>query len=483
MPLITFIRKKKSKTNKKRTEPAPINPNSSTITGKIESPTDSGKKPVFCIPFPNPAPVIRLFYLKLVKPRIVVFLDKRLRSQEDIRDFVTISILDNFNRIAEAANKYLKDLAKRKKKKAIIKGVLTLVLGIVLFVVAPAVILALYDSVYAVISARERIKAAKKLRDAAKLFKNTDAAFAAEIERVAAKLEELAAEEGVTPEMVADEKSAVARAKEAAALAQTQKKAALQAAAMKSGQYVEAGDGTIVKRTGMEEGMVRRTLAARPNRKPLESPLVDCPWLDDTSQVTGLGYVHVPGLDAGSLGQVPSGIEEEAAEVIRSMDEVRRAINQTVSKFSIGLLDRAKLLANVVNPAFQLAFATPGEIQVAKLGAAGALGGAAMRTISRIWFQSGKNAELKKVSPSQALRAESYLALLNNARKRALAAELKWGVPEAIALRFINDFWSEVYAGLVRIKEDIERPFGLPWGLILVGAGTLLLIAYAPRIR
>ncbi len=201
-------------------------------------------------PFPNPAGYVRKYYMEVVKNEISKFLDARIQPAEAVRDFVTLSLLANFKAVGAAVNKALKEHASRKKRRAIIRGVLMIIVSIVLLVFAPAVIASVYELGITIIEAREKLKIAKKLRSAAKQFRKTDAGFANEIDRVAAKMESQAAEAGVTevPDDAVDKKiQALTPAVEAAV-----EKNVLRCRRALAAGYVDTGDGILVKGTALE---------------------------------------------------------------------------------------------------------------------------------------------------------------------------------------------------------------------------------------
>lgn len=134
------------------------------------------------------------------------------KSWDDVRIYMALSILKNYNQVIGVIAARERKKAKKKKRRAIVRAVASLALGVVFAAFAPVAIAAAFSAVQTALDVKKKIEAAKDMAKAAKQFRRTDAAFADELDRVAALLEaNAAAEEKATP-MSAKEADAEAEA-------------------------------------------------------------------------------------------------------------------------------------------------------------------------------------------------------------------------------------------------------------------------------
>lgn len=166
-------------------------------------------------PWPNPVeytPGYWFWEVQNVTKEIQPFLQaggKRL-SDEDIRTFITLSLVQNYDnimiRIAKRMERDAKNDARRELIKKIALGVTTLIIGGAVAIAGGALVGAVFSSLFKGMDAVQKIEAAKSLATVAEQFALSDAAFSAEIMRVANMINAQAAEakeaEPPTPEEI-----------------------------------------------------------------------------------------------------------------------------------------------------------------------------------------------------------------------------------------------------------------------------------------
>lgn len=164
-------------------------------------------------PFPSPPGWFPAYWILFVGSEIPKFVkEDRLLTDADVRKWITLTILQNYNKIGAAINKEMKERAKDAKRSAIIKAVVLSVASIVMAIAAPAMMALAFSAIQTAKGIREQKQAASDLQKAAKQFAATDSKFSAEIDRIAAEMDaEAAAAEAARP-MDEEEKEAVVEA-------------------------------------------------------------------------------------------------------------------------------------------------------------------------------------------------------------------------------------------------------------------------------
>lgn len=179
---------------------------------------DLALKTWLAFPFPPPKGLFSTFWLEraggdLTEP---VFSGRSLIADE-LRIALALSTLDHYDEVMADIEAHEKSRARKKKRRALIKKIVTGIVGTVIGIIVP-----IAGAVWAVgetaLSEKERRDAAKDIEKAAKQFDAEDAAFAAELRRAAQVLDyqaqQTAAAAGLSPE----EAEAIAETDEEAAV-------------------------------------------------------------------------------------------------------------------------------------------------------------------------------------------------------------------------------------------------------------------------
>lgn len=197
-------------------------------------------------------------YLSQLMPLLV---GERVLKESEIRARLTLLILSNWEDFVNRVEIVMKRTARHMKKAAVRKAILMAVASIVIAIVAPAIIAAVYEAIQTYDSIKKRKSAMKEMKKLAARMRETDAAFAAEIERAIAFLALTRKEEAIYQK--AEAERIVAE--------EARKKKLMEEAERKKRLKMEAKIKAQQK--------VRPPLAKRPDRKLSETPFVECPQL------------------------------------------------------------------------------------------------------------------------------------------------------------------------------------------------------------
>ena len=141
-------------------------------------------------PFPSPPAYVREFWMRLAVSDIRnLVLQNVPVSEEDIRDFITTSVVQRYNVIINEVRREFNRQEDAAKRKALIKGIAGLAISVVLAFTAPAVVGMIYSTSKTALDLDKKRRAASEMVNAAKQFAATDKAFSEEILRVSRKLD------------------------------------------------------------------------------------------------------------------------------------------------------------------------------------------------------------------------------------------------------------------------------------------------------
>lgn len=167
---------------------------------------------------------------------------------------------------------------------------------------------------------------------------------------------------------------------------------------------------------------------------------------------------------------------ERGRQLLGILQKVTEATRSTIQAESPGLFDRAAIIARFNLP-MRLFIENPAARALAKIGAARRLAWSTFFAAQEKWFIPGKNDELAGADPQLARKIDEAFGKVGEAARDASAAENRWyKLPENIVDTAVSEFFS----GLVQTLEDwinfVARPFGIPWGGILLGLGVLVAV-------
>lgn len=145
-------------------------------------------------PWPSPAGYFKRFWVQSQLPKLRDFVNfDRPLLIDDVKTFVTMSMLEHFDSIAAMVEDFLEDKAKNAKRRALIKQVAGAVLGGMMAFALPIALATGFAAAMEVVNTADKVSAAKSMQNAALQFESSDMAFSQEINRVARELEESAA--------------------------------------------------------------------------------------------------------------------------------------------------------------------------------------------------------------------------------------------------------------------------------------------------
>lgn len=169
-------------------------------------------------PWPSPPEVNQFFRLMFKDAMNQIAAVKAPLHPEDIRTWLTLTLMDKFDELMTAVERHLKRKAEKLKRRALVRQLIvvalatifTLGIGSAAGATAGAIVGTGFKTVIKGLDTIQKVKAAKSLEKAAAQFDATDAAFAAEIRRVSALFDApAAAAEAVAPPLP-EETAAVA---------------------------------------------------------------------------------------------------------------------------------------------------------------------------------------------------------------------------------------------------------------------------------
>jgi len=159
-------------------------------------------------PWPAPAQYSHIYWNEIVGPELRrIVREGQVVTEEELRIFITITFLQNYDAIAARINEWMKVKEEHEKRHKLIKSIAALALGAMFSLAAiPTVLAQGFKAVLNGMQALQKIEAAKAMVRIAKQFAASDAAFAGEVERVAFLLDREAAEaarrDPLTPEEI-----------------------------------------------------------------------------------------------------------------------------------------------------------------------------------------------------------------------------------------------------------------------------------------
>ena len=167
-------------------------------------------------PWPAPPNLVSTFYNARAwsEFRNFVLSVARPLAPNEIRTSITFGIIRNFEGISSDIENYSKQKEKKMKRKAIVKAIATAVIGVAFSIFAPSVISNIIKLGMEVMNTVEKIKVAVGMAKTAKQFQESDAAFAAEVDRVAAEFDAQAAENERAAQPSPDELEALREGRE-----------------------------------------------------------------------------------------------------------------------------------------------------------------------------------------------------------------------------------------------------------------------------
>lgn len=149
---------------------------------------------VSAYPWPNPGPLFSLEWTKKILDRLRKIAHEPTDvSEEDIRTWVTLTLMEKFDAIVRDVNDYMEDQAKADKRRALIRAIAMIALSAAMVVTLPVALSATFGVALTAVKTVDRVKAARALAEASKEFEKTDFEFSQELERVAMLLDEDAA--------------------------------------------------------------------------------------------------------------------------------------------------------------------------------------------------------------------------------------------------------------------------------------------------
>lgn len=174
---------------------------------------------------------------------------------------------------------------------------------------------------------------------------------------------------------------------------------------------------------------------------------------------------------------------ERGRQLLSILKSVHRQAVETVSSESPGFFDRVALVARLNLP-LRLFIEDPAARSLAKIGAARSLASVTYFTAQREWFVSGQNDELADRDPKLAEEIATAYFALNAALRDAIEAENRWyKLPEHIIDAAVTEFFSGLLETLERWINFVAKPFGIPWDLIILGVGAVLVVTLFRSVR
>jgi hypothetical protein len=192
-------------------------------------------------PWPSPATYTPRFYTQ-VALRDLQELSKTPTqlTEEAVRDFITITLLDKFDTVITLLKNFLKEKEENAKKKKIIKTIAMVGFSVFVGALAPLALSSIVSVARTTMTVVQKKQAVKGMIKAAKQFEKTDKLFSLEIDRVAKKIEAQAAAEEAARQPTEEEIQAIVQS----LLEEKEKKEAAEAA-IKAGEALPAGASNI----------------------------------------------------------------------------------------------------------------------------------------------------------------------------------------------------------------------------------------------
>lgn len=146
-------------------------------------------------PWPSPPHLVARFWSKYGWRglRNFVLSHERPIDRMAVRTAITMSLLKDWDAIVGDIEDYLKKKERKQRRRGIVKAIAGIALGAVFAIFAPAIISNVVQLGISAMDAANKIKAAVGVAKVARQFEKSDAAFAAELDRVATELDAQAA--------------------------------------------------------------------------------------------------------------------------------------------------------------------------------------------------------------------------------------------------------------------------------------------------
>jgi hypothetical protein len=174
-------------------------------------------------PFPSPISVIPHFWFAHNQAALSDFVNSDVPAGADlVRLWITLTTIETYDSVADAVIRELETQAKKEKRRQIMKAVTYAVAGIIFTAALGGVLASVLPSATATVTAstvtkalqqalgdKERREAAEELEEVARVFEESDAAFAAESRWAAEVIDAAAADEAGRRGLTAEQAEAI----------------------------------------------------------------------------------------------------------------------------------------------------------------------------------------------------------------------------------------------------------------------------------
>jgi len=174
---------------------------------------------------------------------------------------------------------------------------------------------------------------------------------------------------------------------------------------------------------------------------------------------------------------------ERGKALLGILRDIAKATRETITRESPSILDRAAILARLFLP-LRLFIENPSCRALAKIAGARRLSSMAYFKAQQEWFEAGKNDAVQRVDPQLAADIDAAYTSVIEAIRDAMGVENAWAkLPENIVDQAVSEFFSGLLDTLERWGKFAAAPFGIPWDMILLGLGVLLVVVLVRKAK